>query len=58
MSELSKDNVTCPFCGESDFDLVGLKSHFMKGYCDQYNETITVEQERAIWHQLHKGAGE
>lgn len=29
----------CPFCGERDFDLVGLKGHFEKGYCGIYNET-------------------
>jgi hypothetical protein len=29
----------CPFCKEPDFDLIGLKNHFEKGYCDVYNET-------------------
>lgn len=30
--------VVCPFCGEKDFDLSGLKGHFLAGYCDKYNE--------------------
>lgn len=28
--------VSCPFCDEEDFDLIGLKEHFEKGYCDIY----------------------
>ena len=31
--------INCPFCHEPDFDLVGLKHHFEKGYCDIYNNT-------------------
>ena len=31
--------ITCPFCNEEDFDLIGLKDHFVKGYCDVFNET-------------------
>lgn len=27
----------CPFCKETDFDLVGLKHHFDNGYCDVFN---------------------
>lgn len=30
--------IICPFCGEDDFDLYGLKFHFEHGHCDQYNE--------------------
>lgn len=26
----------CPFCGEPDYDLVGLKSHLAKGECEAY----------------------
>lgn len=31
------DGLVCPFCGEEDFDLSGLKGHFLAGYCDVYN---------------------
>ena len=31
--------VTCPFCGEKDFDLIGLKTHFLNGWCDVYEST-------------------
>lgn len=30
---------TCPFCGEKDFDLLGLKNHLIRGWCDVYNNT-------------------
>jgi DnaJ-class molecular chaperone len=31
--------VKCPFCGEDDFDLIGLKGHFDAGDCDVFNST-------------------
>jgi len=31
--------VTCPFCGEDDFDLIGLKYHLISGYCEIYEST-------------------
>jgi len=30
--------VTCPFCDEEDFDLVGLKSHLVNGDCEEFNK--------------------
>ncbi len=33
-----KPNVSCPFCGEEDFDLIGLKYH-LTNYCEVYKET-------------------
>jgi hypothetical protein len=38
--------VVCPFCKEGDFDLIGLKSHFMRGWCEVFNATIRPEEER------------
>lgn len=31
--------VSCPFCGDTDYDLIRLKNHFVSGYCDKFNET-------------------
>lgn len=31
-------NITCPFCHDSDFDLIGLKLHLANGWCDPFNE--------------------
>ncbi len=33
------DLMECPFCGEPDFDLVGLKMHITLGWCEVWNET-------------------
>lgn len=43
MSDPNND-VSCPFCGETGFDLVGLKSHLVNGDCAQWNETQTPER--------------
>lgn len=40
------DYIKCPFCGEDDFDLIGLKNHFERGHCDVYNETESPIEER------------
>ena len=34
--------VICPFCKETDFDLVGLKSHLLHGDCDIFNKTEEI----------------
>lgn len=34
----------CPFCGEADFDLIGLKHHFAAGWCEPFNETPMFER--------------
>ena len=31
-------DVSCPFCKEEGFDLIGLKSHIAHGDCEKYNE--------------------
>lgn len=28
--------VVCPFCLEDDFDLIGLKYHLQRGWCEVY----------------------
>jgi uncharacterized protein (DUF983 family) len=33
---------SCPFCGEGDFDKPGLKSHFERGDCEEYNNTEVI----------------
>lgn len=34
-------DVVCPFCGEDDFDLIGLKKH-ITCYCEKYAETKSI----------------
>lgn len=36
--------VICPFCGETDFDLIGLKTHLNNGDCDVYNNTEELKR--------------
>ena len=33
------EDVTCPFCKDTGFDLAGLKQHLAVGWCDAYNVT-------------------
>jgi hypothetical protein len=37
--------LTCPFCGDNDFDLVGLKGHLLN-WCEVFEQTETPLQER------------
>lgn len=41
-----KGLLPCPWCGEDDFDLVGLKSHLDQGDCKFYNETIDLPRRK------------
>ena len=43
--------VQCPWCGEDDFDLIGLKIHLERDWCDAYKATpmehpIEAEKEK------------
>jgi len=42
---MNESDIRCPFCGEGDMDLVGLKNHLNR-YCEAYNNTETIEEER------------
>ncbi len=34
-----EDERSCPFCGDDDYDAVGLKMHLVRGNCEVFNET-------------------
>lgn len=40
-----KTDITCPFCREEGFDLIGLKAHL--DWCEALSATETLAQERA-----------
>ncbi len=42
----SDQNITCPFCLDIDFDLIGLKLHLLNGHCDKFNETPIKDKHR------------
>lgn len=35
-------DLICPWCGESGFDLIGLKLHILNGNCDSYEQIEVV----------------
>jgi hypothetical protein len=39
-----KEFITCPFCGEEDFDKPGLKSHLEHGDCEVWNNTERIKR--------------
>lgn len=36
---MTQETLSCPFCGEDDFDLVGLKRHLSRGWCEVFENT-------------------
>lgn len=47
------DYISCPFCGEGDYDLVGLKAHLLGENmfgepCENFSATLTIEEERTL----------
>jgi hypothetical protein len=46
----------CPFCEDSDFDLIGLKHHILRGYCEVYNSTPDISGKiRESWYNKEGG---
>ena len=39
---MADNQVICPFCGEKGFDLIGLKTHFERGWCHEFTATKPV----------------
>jgi hypothetical protein len=35
---IERESLVCPFCGEKDFDKIGLKHH-LEHYCEEYLKT-------------------
>lgn len=33
----------CPFCGEDDFDDIGLKNHLLSGFCSVFNDVGIIK---------------
>jgi hypothetical protein len=46
-------DIICPFCGEGNMDLIGLKNHLLVGGlsydpCKAFTDTLTIEEERNL----------
>jgi transcription elongation factor Elf1 len=57
VNEPSPKYFTCPFCDDGDFDKVGLKHHLLNGYCETFNSTMSVEEERNLNKIKHDSEG-
>lgn len=44
----TSNDVACQFCGEGEFDLIGLKSHIQHGDCKAFNEIPEPELPRIL----------
>lgn len=42
MSDMEYQDLKCPFCSETGFDLLGLKSHLLNGDCEVFNKLPTL----------------
>ena len=40
--EENSEDIICPFCHIENFDLIGLKSHLLRGDCEIFNETDLI----------------
>ena len=38
LEEPPSNDITCQFCKETEFDLIGLKAHLQRGQCSAFNE--------------------
>jgi hypothetical protein len=45
--ERGPELLTCPFCKEGNFDAIGLRHHLLVVSCKIFDETLTVDEERA-----------
>jgi len=43
------EDIICPFC-KKRFDVIELKNHLVMGYCKQFEDTMTVEEEARLFH--------
>lgn len=43
-SNINKNNeyISCPFCKENDYDLIGLKSHLLNEDCKIFNDLPNI----------------
>lgn len=37
------EELTCPFCKETEFDAPGLKMHLLRGYCDAFEKVDVLD---------------
>ena len=50
--ENTESNLKCCFCGDTGFDLLGLKMHYVKNYCEQYDEICLESYVKPGFHEF------
>ncbi len=46
--------ISCPFCHQEDFDLIGLKLHFSLGHCNTYEALPSSLEQAHSWDRKKK----
>jgi len=46
---MSEEDIACPFCGSEGLDKIGLKNHLVFLGCDEFDNTISIAEERAAY---------
>lgn len=36
----AEGELVCPFCGDDDYDRIGLKAHLQRGFCEPAEEVL------------------
>lgn len=39
----TEQTLACPFCTDTDFDMPGLKHHLLRGYCEVFESTPSLD---------------
>lgn len=43
-------DLVCPFCKKGEFDAIGLKAHLLNGWCESFNNVMSLEEEKRLLH--------
>lgn len=50
----TRQDIICPFCEDEDFDLIGLKLHINRGWCEVFEKLETDRKYRLVFNKLTK----
>jgi hypothetical protein len=54
MTATDSDIIECPFCHDSDFDLIGLKIHLVSGHCEELEKITLVQRIPGLWESAEE----
>uniref|UniRef100_A0A6M3KZ47 Uncharacterized protein n=1 Tax=viral metagenome TaxID=1070528 RepID=A0A6M3KZ47_9ZZZZ len=56
MADEQVEDLTCPFCGEPDFDKIGLKIH-LERWCEEYEKLPRIDRRSLFGDATPKEGG-